>query len=102
VSPSELESVILQHPGVRDVAVIGVPDKVAGDLPKAYVVCKPLQCVSERDISEFVSGQYSREGSAVFKKNLFINNNYMSFLSESTLCLTMTTVMMLTSLTDIC
>ena len=38
VAPAELESLIIGHPAVGDVAVIGVPDEEAGELPKAYVV----------------------------------------------------------------
>ena len=38
VPPAELEALILGHPGVSDVAVVGVPDEEAGELPKAYVV----------------------------------------------------------------
>ena len=38
VPPAELEALIITHPKVADVAVIGVPDEEAGELPKAYVV----------------------------------------------------------------
>ena len=38
VAPAELEALIVTHPQVSDVAVIGVPDAAAGELPKAYVV----------------------------------------------------------------
>jgi acyl-CoA synthetase (AMP-forming)/AMP-acid ligase II len=38
VAPAELEALILNHPEIADVAVIGVPDEEAGELPKAYVV----------------------------------------------------------------
>ncbi|MGI8922418.1 MAG: AMP-binding protein, partial [Solirubrobacteraceae bacterium] len=38
VAPAELEALIINHPDVADVAVIGVPDEEAGELPKAYVV----------------------------------------------------------------
>jgi acyl-CoA synthetase (AMP-forming)/AMP-acid ligase II len=38
VPPAELEALIITHPAVGDVAVIGVPDEEAGELPKAYVV----------------------------------------------------------------
>jgi acyl-CoA synthetase (AMP-forming)/AMP-acid ligase II len=38
VAPAELEALMFTHPEVRDVAVIGVPDEEAGELPKAYVV----------------------------------------------------------------
>jgi acyl-CoA synthetase (AMP-forming)/AMP-acid ligase II len=38
VAPAELEALIIGHSKVRDVAVVGVPDEEAGELPKAYVV----------------------------------------------------------------
>ena len=38
VAPAELEALIITHPEVADVAVIGVPDEEAGELPKAFVV----------------------------------------------------------------
>ena len=38
VAPAELEALLITHPAVADVAVIGVPDEEAGELPKAFVV----------------------------------------------------------------
>jgi acyl-CoA synthetase (AMP-forming)/AMP-acid ligase II len=38
VAPAELEALILGHDSVTDVAVIGIPDEEAGELPKAYIV----------------------------------------------------------------
>jgi acyl-CoA synthetase (AMP-forming)/AMP-acid ligase II len=38
VPPAELEGLLITHPDVADVAVIGVPDEEAGELPKAFVV----------------------------------------------------------------
>ncbi len=38
VPPAELEALLITHPDVADVAVIGVPDEDAGELPKAYIV----------------------------------------------------------------
>ena len=38
VAPAELEALLIDHPEVADVAVVGVPDEEAGELPKAYVV----------------------------------------------------------------
>lgn len=41
VAPAELEALLLTHPAVADVAVIGEPDEEAGELPSAFVVLKP-------------------------------------------------------------
>jgi acyl-CoA synthetase (AMP-forming)/AMP-acid ligase II len=38
VPPAELEAILITHPEVADVAVVGVPDEEAGELPKAFVV----------------------------------------------------------------
>jgi acyl-CoA synthetase (AMP-forming)/AMP-acid ligase II len=38
VAPAELEALLITHPDVADVAVIGIPDEEAGELPKAFVV----------------------------------------------------------------
>ena len=40
VYPNEVEAVIAQHPGVGDVAVVGVPDQDTGEWVVAYVVRK--------------------------------------------------------------
>ena len=38
VYPNELEDVVAQHPGVLEVAAIGVPDEHSGEVPKLFVV----------------------------------------------------------------
>lgn len=38
VAPAELEATIVTHPNVLDVAVVGLPDAEAGEIPKAFVV----------------------------------------------------------------
>jgi len=40
VYPSEVEEVLYQHPAVSQAAVIGVPDPLAGENIKAFVVLK--------------------------------------------------------------
>ncbi|XP_055700086.1 uncharacterized protein LOC129799860 [Phlebotomus papatasi] len=59
VSPSELEAIIVGHPKVRDVAVIGIPDEVAGELPMALVVRKPQASVHEEELQDFVNSRVS-------------------------------------------
>ncbi len=55
VPPAELEALIVTHPAVADVAVIGVPEVEAGELPKAFVVLKPGETATAEDIQEFVA-----------------------------------------------
>lgn len=38
VPPAELEAILLTHPDIKDAAVVGLPDEVAGELPLAFVV----------------------------------------------------------------
>jgi acyl-CoA synthetase (AMP-forming)/AMP-acid ligase II len=54
VPPAELEALLITHPDVADVAVIGVPDDEAGELPKAFVVRREGSSVSETDLQDFV------------------------------------------------
>ncbi len=58
VAPAELEAVLVTHPAVADVAVIGVPDEEAGEVPKAFVVLKSP--ASEDDLREYVAGRVAR------------------------------------------
>ena len=55
VSPTELENLILEIKDVADVAVVGVPDSLAGEVPRAFVVKKPNTQISEEEISLYVN-----------------------------------------------
>jgi long-chain acyl-CoA synthetase len=54
VAPAEIEAVLLGHPGVRDCAVFGVPDDVAGEVPVAAVVVDPARPVRETELEDLV------------------------------------------------
>lgn len=55
VAPAEVESVLLEHPAVRDCGVVGKPDAVAGEIPAAFVVLKPEFPESAKLKSELAS-----------------------------------------------
>jgi 4-coumarate--CoA ligase len=55
IAPAELEALLLTHPQIADAAVIPTPDKMAGEVPKAYIVLKPDQHPTDADISKFVA-----------------------------------------------
>lgn len=60
ISPSEIEEIIFQHPGVLEAAVIGVPDPVYGEEVKAIVVPKPGQKLTEQQIIDFCLQKMAR------------------------------------------
>jgi len=51
VYPNEIESVIATHPGVLEVAVVGIPAKVSGEMVKAYVVKKDAELTKEQVVA---------------------------------------------------
>lgn len=60
VYPVEVEKVIMEHPGVRDVSVIGVPDPKFGEGIKAVCVLNPGVRLSEWELIDFVAGRIAR------------------------------------------
>ena len=59
VPPAELEALIVSHPKVLDVAVIGIPDVEAGELPKAFVVAAPGRSLTAEEVQDFVAEHVS-------------------------------------------
>ena len=52
VAPAEVESVLLEHPAVRDCGVVGCADAAAGEIPVAFVVLRNCSVASERTKEE--------------------------------------------------
>ncbi len=48
--PAEIEGILLTHPGVSQVAVVGVPDERLGEVGKAYVIVRAGMQVDEASI----------------------------------------------------
>jgi len=53
VYASEVESVIMKHSDVGEAAVIGIPDKLKGEIPEAFVVLKNGHALSGNDLRYF-------------------------------------------------
>lgn len=51
VYPNEVEAVMASHPGVKDVAVIGVPSEKTGEALKAFIVKKDAALTSQELIT---------------------------------------------------
>jgi long-chain acyl-CoA synthetase len=72
VYPNEIEQVVAMHPGVLEVAAIGVPDEHSGEVPKLFVVKKD-PALTEKDIFEHCKEQltgYKRPKYVEFRTEL--------------------------------
>lgn len=49
IYPREIEELLLEDPRVREVAVVGTPDDIRGEVPVAYIVADPSLDVGELD-----------------------------------------------------
>ena len=67
VAPAELEDLLQKHPAILGAAVIGMPDERAGELPRAYVVCKPDAYATPPDILKYISASRQSHRDAIFQ-----------------------------------
>ena len=67
ISSQEVEKVIMEHEGVLEVSVVGVPDERWGEVPKAFIMRRTGSSVEESEIIEF-----TRERIAHFKAPKYI------------------------------
>ncbi|XP_041981331.1 4-coumarate--CoA ligase 1-like [Aricia agestis] len=55
VAPAELEAILLTHPAVADCAIMGIPDAMSGEVPKAFVVTKPGKSLADEEVMQYVN-----------------------------------------------
>jgi long-chain acyl-CoA synthetase len=53
VWPREIEEVIASHPAVAEVGVVGLPDKIRGEIVKAWIVLRPGQHATGAELKAF-------------------------------------------------
>ncbi len=72
VYPNEIEDVVAKHPGVFEVAAVGVPDEHSGEAVKLYIVKKD-DAITDTDIFAYCKTQltgYKRPRTVEFRKEL--------------------------------
>ncbi len=77
IYPRELEDILYEHPAVKLCAVVGRPDVVAGEVPKAFVVLKEGFNISVEMLRVFVNDKvasYKAIGEVEFREELPISS----------------------------
>lgn len=72
VYPSEIEDVVMLHPGVAEAGVIGVPDERSGEVPKLFVVRRDPELTVEA-LRGYLANEltnYKRPREIVFRDSL--------------------------------
>lgn len=57
VAPAELEEILRSHPDVEDAAVVGVPDAISGEAPKAFIIPKSKNKFDPKNVHDFVKSK---------------------------------------------
>ncbi|KAI9072258.1 hypothetical protein K1719_045762 [Acacia pycnantha] len=73
ISPADLEAVLILHPEIVDVAIIGVNDEETGEIPVAFVVRKVGSTLSQKTILDYVVQQvapYKKVRKVVFTDSI--------------------------------
>lgn len=73
VYPSEVETILLNHPKVQEAAAIGIPDAKRGQVIKAILVLKPGEKATRREILSFCKerlGSFKMPRQLEFKDSL--------------------------------
>ena len=60
IYPKEIEEFIYTHPGVRDVQVIGVPDKRYGEEIMACIILKEKGSMTEAEMTDYIKASMAR------------------------------------------
>jgi long-chain acyl-CoA synthetase len=60
IYPREIEEVLFEHPKVKEAAVVGVPHPFGGEIAKAFVVLKPAETATKKDITQFAGQRLAK------------------------------------------
>jgi acyl-CoA synthetase (AMP-forming)/AMP-acid ligase II len=60
IYPAEIERVLVEHPKILEVAVVGVQDKTWGESPRACVVLRDGEEITEQELIGFCAGKLAK------------------------------------------
>jgi len=68
IYPKEIEEFLYTHPDIRDVQVVGVPDKVYGEVVMAAIILKDNAKVTEEEVKDFVKNNMAKHKTPKYVK----------------------------------
>jgi len=75
ISPFEVEDVLMEHPAVVEVGVIGRPDPIAGEIVKAFVTVAPGRTPDDQLRLELIGWGRSRLGAVMAPKEIIFEQH---------------------------
>ncbi|WP_173933940.1 class I adenylate-forming enzyme family protein [Chelativorans sp. Marseille-P2723] len=78
IAPAEVETALLEHPGISAACVVGISDRVSGEAIIAFVSPKPDASLSRERVFEHLEprlARYKLPQEIVFEKNLPVTAN---------------------------
>ena len=70
VCPSQVEVVLVQHPAVKEAMVLGIPDPLKGEIPRAFVTLKAGESAVPSDLRDWLNdrvGKHERVDTVVIR-----------------------------------
>jgi long-chain acyl-CoA synthetase len=57
VFPSEVEDMMLAHPKIKDLVIVGIPDDLKGEAPKAFIQIQDGETATEQEIRAYCKAE---------------------------------------------
>jgi acyl-CoA synthetase (AMP-forming)/AMP-acid ligase II len=57
IAPKEIEDILLQHPAIADISIVGLPDARTGELACAVIVPRPGEAPGVADLRDFLNAR---------------------------------------------
>ncbi|MBE8612966.1 MULTISPECIES: (2,3-dihydroxybenzoyl)adenylate synthase [Morganellaceae] len=57
ISPSEIESLLIDHPQIKDVSVVGIPDNIQGEKIQVYAITFNNEPLTLREVRKYLLGK---------------------------------------------
>ncbi|MFW9786063.1 MAG: class I adenylate-forming enzyme family protein [Candidatus Thorarchaeota archaeon] len=73
VFPAEVEGILCQHPKIAQAVIVGIPDRVWGEIVRAFIVPVSGETITPDDVTEWCTGKmasYKKPREIVIKQKL--------------------------------